>query len=290
MVQQMRAIVMAADEALVEGERINAIGRLKGSGGGKSLLFNGRVDTNPATAGWTVDPWGGVVDENFNYGIGVSNMKAGDAMYFCAVKTLVEAGVKLRGDVILTFVVGKLQGGVGTVAFIDQGLRAGYCGGNVDEDEELAPCMRPAAGLHDRARTAIRLIQLAIAGKSVGVQDAAIRHQVRLRTFPAAIARIMEQGCRCGGAAERPIIADIDPGAGNVIEAQGTATTAIARNVQQAAQAAHHVTLTIDGVSRAANETGAAAGNVLSDAGEVSGQAQFLSGEVSRFVASVRAA
>ena len=53
-------------------------------------------------------------------------MKAGDAACFCAVKTLVDAGVKLRGDVVLTFVVGELQGGVGTVAFIEQGLRADY--------------------------------------------------------------------------------------------------------------------------------------------------------------------
>ncbi len=126
MVQQMRAIGMDADETPVVDGRINAIGTLRGVGGGKSLMFNGHLDTNPATEGWTVDPWGGKVDDKFIYGIGVSNMKAGDAAYFCAVKTLVEAGVKLRGDVILTFVVGELQGGVGTVAFIDQGLRADY--------------------------------------------------------------------------------------------------------------------------------------------------------------------
>lgn len=126
MVQQMRAIGMDANEAPVVDGRINAIGTLRGTGGGKSLMFNGHLDTNPATEGWTVDPWGGKVDDKFIYGIGVSNMKAGDAAYFCAVKTLVDAGVKLRGDVILTFVVGELQGGVGTVAFIDQGLRADY--------------------------------------------------------------------------------------------------------------------------------------------------------------------
>ena len=126
MVQQMRAIGLDAQEAPVEGTRINAIGRWKGTGGGKSLMFNGHVDTNPATEGWTVDPWGGKVDDKFIYGIGVSNMKSADAAYFCAVKTLIDAGVKLRGDVILTFVIGELQGGVGTVAFIDQGLRADY--------------------------------------------------------------------------------------------------------------------------------------------------------------------
>ena len=126
MAEEMRKLGLATELMPVEGERVNAIGRLEGAGGGKSLLFNGHLDTNPATEGWTVDPWGGKVDDKFIYGIGVSNMKAGDAAYFCALRTLVEAGVKLKGDVILTFVVGELQGGVGTLAFIDKGLRADY--------------------------------------------------------------------------------------------------------------------------------------------------------------------
>lgn len=66
------------------------------------------------------------MDDKFIYGIGVSNMKAGDSAYFCALRTLIEAGGKLKGDVILTFVVGELQGGVGTLAFIRQELRADY--------------------------------------------------------------------------------------------------------------------------------------------------------------------
>ncbi|WP_137179122.1 M20 family metallopeptidase [Roseomonas sp. AR75] len=126
MAQSMKSIGLEAELTPVEGERVNAIGRWRGTGGGKSLMFNGHVDTNPVTEGWTVDPYGGLVDDKFIYGIGVSNMKAGDAAYFCAVKTLIDNGVKLKGDVILTFVVGELQGGVGTLAFIKQGLRADH--------------------------------------------------------------------------------------------------------------------------------------------------------------------
>ena len=126
MVERMRELWIDSELQPVVNQRVNAIGRLKGKGGGHSLLFNGHLDTNPATEGWTVDPWGGLVDDKFIYGIGVSNMKAGDAAYFCAVKTLLDAGVKLKGDVILTYVVGELQGGVGTVAAIERGVRADY--------------------------------------------------------------------------------------------------------------------------------------------------------------------
>jgi acetylornithine deacetylase len=126
MAERMSKLGLEAELQPVEGERVNAVGCWRGQGGGRSLLFNGHIDTNPATEGWTVDPWGGIVDDKFIYGIGVSNMKAGDAAYFCAVKTLIEAGVKLQGDVILSFVVGELQGGVGTLAMLRHGVRADY--------------------------------------------------------------------------------------------------------------------------------------------------------------------
>ena len=79
MVGAMKRLGLDAFPQEVEPGRFNAIGRWRGTGGGRSLLFNGHLDTNPVTEGWTVDPWGGVHDDRFIYGIGVSNMKAGDA-------------------------------------------------------------------------------------------------------------------------------------------------------------------------------------------------------------------
>ncbi|RWX81201.1 M20/M25/M40 family metallo-hydrolase [Neorhizobium lilium] len=145
MAEELKAIGLDAElQPFDEGRRFNAIGRLKGSGGGKSILFNGHLDTNPVTEGWTVDPYAGLVDDKFIYGIGVSNMKAGDAAYFCAVKTLLDAGVKLKGDVILTFVVGELQGGVGTLAAIRAGAKADYFV-NSEPSDLVAVTMHAAA-------------------------------------------------------------------------------------------------------------------------------------------------
>jgi acetylornithine deacetylase len=59
MAWEMRALGLDASLTHVPGDRVNAIGRWRGAGGGKSLLFNGHVDTNPVSEGWTVDPWAG---------------------------------------------------------------------------------------------------------------------------------------------------------------------------------------------------------------------------------------
>jgi methyl-accepting chemotaxis protein len=73
------------------------------------------------------------------------------------------------------------------------------------------------------------------------------------------------------------------------VEEQGAATAEIARNVQQTAASTHIVTTNIAGVSRAANDTGTAAGQVLDAAGDLSRQAENLSVEVHSFISKVRA-
>jgi methyl-accepting chemotaxis protein len=74
------------------------------------------------------------------------------------------------------------------------------------------------------------------------------------------------------------------------VEQQGAATAEIARSVQQAAAGTQDATQNISGVSMAADATGTVAGQVLGAAGDLSRQAEALSGEVSSFVSQVRAA
>lgn len=127
LVDRMNALGLDAWLEEVDGGRFNAFGRLRGrTAGGAGLLFNGHVDTNPLSEGWTVPPWGGLVDGGFVYGLGVSNMKAGCAAYLEAARLLMDAGVEPAIDVTLSFVVGELQGGIGTVTALENGLRADY--------------------------------------------------------------------------------------------------------------------------------------------------------------------
>ncbi|MCJ2058932.1 methyl-accepting chemotaxis protein [Methylobacterium sp. J-048] len=74
------------------------------------------------------------------------------------------------------------------------------------------------------------------------------------------------------------------------VEEQGAATQEIVRNVAQAATGTNEVTSNIAGVAQASEETGSAASQVLDAAGELSRQSEHLGAEVSRFLATVRAA
>lgn len=74
------------------------------------------------------------------------------------------------------------------------------------------------------------------------------------------------------------------------IEEQGAATQEIARNVQQAAKGTQEVSSNIAGVNQAASDTGAAAAQVLSSAGEMSKQSELLREKVDSFIATIRAA
>jgi methyl-accepting chemotaxis protein len=76
----------------------------------------------------------------------------------------------------------------------------------------------------------------------------------------------------------------------SAVEEQGAATSEIARHVRRTTQAAQEVSAGIGGMSQAASETGAVAGSVLTAAADLSKQAERLSGDVSAFMAEVRAA
>ena len=74
------------------------------------------------------------------------------------------------------------------------------------------------------------------------------------------------------------------------VEQQMATTAEIAGNVQQAALGTRQVTNNIEGVAAAADESGAAAAEVLASAGELSRQSERLSHEVATFLYTIRAA
>lgn len=106
--------------------RPNLVGRFPGAGGGRSLILNGHMDTvtiEPSQS-WKFDPFGAEIVEGRMVGRGTSDMKGGLVAAVVAMQCLREAGVKLRGDVILQSVVNEEHSGNGTLDLVRRGWTA----------------------------------------------------------------------------------------------------------------------------------------------------------------------
>jgi acetylornithine deacetylase len=98
----------------VEEGRANVLGTRAGVGGGPSLMFNGHMDTSYSGR----EPWlahvpgfqpSAFVEDGRLYGLGISNMKGALACYVEALRALDDAGVQLRGDVMIAAVSGEIE-------------------------------------------------------------------------------------------------------------------------------------------------------------------------------------
>jgi acetylornithine deacetylase/succinyl-diaminopimelate desuccinylase family protein len=102
----------------------NVVARLRGSGGGRSVLFNGHMEVYPPSQSWTLDPFGAELRDGRIYGQGAADMKGGTAAMTMACWALGRAGVPLAGDVILLAVPNHFEGGEGTRKALREGLTA----------------------------------------------------------------------------------------------------------------------------------------------------------------------
>lgn len=113
----------------VEPKRTNAVGALRGSGGGRSLILNGHVDVVPPgnLSKWTTgDPFSGNISDDRVFGRGASDMKGGLIAQAFALKALRNAGVKLAGDLTIQAVVGEevMDHECGVTSAIERGYYA----------------------------------------------------------------------------------------------------------------------------------------------------------------------
>lgn len=101
----------------IDHNRVNVIGILKGSGGGRTIILNGHTDT-VSISGMDIEPLNPVFQDGKVYGRGSLDMKSGLAAMIIAVKSLVDSGLKPRGDVVLAFVADEEYGSLGTEALV----------------------------------------------------------------------------------------------------------------------------------------------------------------------------
>lgn len=110
---QLVAIGLDVQLQHVEEGRANAVGWLRGAGNGRSLMFNGHLDTSYSGnepwltgPGYQPDP---VERDGAIIGLGIMNMKGSIACYVEAVRALRDAGVTLNGDVVIAGVAGEIE-------------------------------------------------------------------------------------------------------------------------------------------------------------------------------------
>ncbi len=99
--------------------------RLRGTGGGRSLLLNGHIDVVPARLedGWAHDPFAPQVRDGRITGRGACDMKGGIAAMVVAAEALAATG-RLRGDLVLCTNTDEESTGVGGLACARHGVRA----------------------------------------------------------------------------------------------------------------------------------------------------------------------
>ena len=114
-----------------EAERDVAMGVTGAMGGthGPALLLNGHIDVVPTGAAedWTTPPFVPAVRGGRVYGRGTCDMKGGLAAAIHALEAIRAADVPLAGTVTLASVVGEEDGGCGTLALLERGVRADGC-------------------------------------------------------------------------------------------------------------------------------------------------------------------
>lgn len=108
--QKYKQLELDVDTWEEADRRANLAGVWKGTGGGKSLIHNGHIDTVPTglSEKWTSgDPCSGNVKDGRIYGRGSCDMKGPVVAQTMALAAIQKAGLRLKGDVILTSTVGE---------------------------------------------------------------------------------------------------------------------------------------------------------------------------------------
>jgi acetylornithine deacetylase/succinyl-diaminopimelate desuccinylase-like protein len=140
-------------------DRASCVARLSGDGTGRSLVFNAHLDTEASGPEFDAlmnvpDPnkLGAVIRDGVVYGHVAQNDRACMAAQMIAAAAVHDAGVELRGDVIVKAVLGETGAapvdeyagigydgkGVGTEHLIQHGYRADFA--IISETTDFAPC------------------------------------------------------------------------------------------------------------------------------------------------------
>ena len=110
--------------------RINVVARRESGARGPCVHFNSHIDVVQTGAGWTLDPFAGIVKDGMVYGRGACDMKGGLAASLIAVESLIDSGLNLPGTLEISGTADEETGGYGGVHYLAQ--RGWFSPGRVD--------------------------------------------------------------------------------------------------------------------------------------------------------------
>lgn len=107
---------------------VQPVGRIRGTGGGASLLLSGHMDFSgiEEPERWQHPPFAAVHENGFIYGRGAKDEKGGICAAISAAEALLTSGVRLRGDLIVAPVIAQLPVGrsIGARHLMASGVKA----------------------------------------------------------------------------------------------------------------------------------------------------------------------
>lgn len=112
----MRALGLEVRLFTLAPQRVNAVGMRRGRGGGRSLLWNGHLDTVGVQG--MAEPFSAAVRDGRLYGRGSQDMKGSMAAMLAAVKALNDAAITLDGDLLVTGVADEEHASIGMMDLV----------------------------------------------------------------------------------------------------------------------------------------------------------------------------
>jgi len=135
-VASLVSVGLAVETFEPEPGRTTVVGRLAGTGGGRSLMLNAHCDTVDAAG--MADPFSGALRDGKIYGRGAYDMKGSLAACMAAAKALAESKTRLPGDLIVAAVADEEYGSLGTTDLL---TRLRVDGAIVTEPTALEVCL-----------------------------------------------------------------------------------------------------------------------------------------------------
>lgn len=117
---------LPAELQTVTADRPNVSCRLKGSGGGMSLMLNGHTDTVPAYR-MDLPPFVPQIQNGLLYGRGAVDMKGSLACMMVAIRLLRDLQIPLKGDLIFAGVIDEEERSEGAEFLVKNGPHADRC-------------------------------------------------------------------------------------------------------------------------------------------------------------------